>query len=99
MTPAPEQPKFAFVGLKDGQTAGWPQKLKVSNLPKGTAKVHFYWGTSPWSFAKTYVWSTNQTSVEDEDLWYLYGKRTLTAVAFNAYGRVIGKAKVELKGW
>lgn len=97
--PQPQQPakNFEFVGLIDGQKAGNPQTLEVQNLPKDTSVVYFYWGDSYWSFSKVSV-AANAATVKDADEWYLYGNRTLTAVAFNKYGRVLKQIKVSLKG-
>jgi subtilisin family serine protease len=95
-TPAQPEPKaFAFTGVKNGGTAGWPQRLAVENLPAGTYVVYFYWGSSPWSFSKAYA--KNGKAV-DEDSWYLYGYRKLTAVAYSYYGRELGTVSVTLKG-
>ncbi len=97
----PEQPavkNFEFAGLKDGQKTGLPQALEVQNLPKDTYAVSFYWGTSYYAFTKVLV-KGNATSVKDADKWYLYGNRTLTAVAFNKSGRILKQIKVNLVGY
>lgn len=97
----PEQPVqpeiFEFATLKDGQKISDAIGLEVKNLPAGTTVVYFYWGDSYWSFTKAYV-NSNATSVKDSDQWFLYGNRTLTAVAYNKYGRALKVAKVALKG-
>jgi subtilisin family serine protease len=97
----PEQPSvknFEFVGLKNGQKAGLPQALEVQNLPKDTHSVSFYWGTSYYAFTKVLV-KDSATSVKDSDKWYLYGDRTLTAVAFNKNGRILKQVRVNLVGY
>lgn len=96
VTPAPQP--FAFVGLADGQRLSRAVSLEMKNLPTGTAVVYFYWGDSFWSFTKAYV-DSGETSVKDGDLWYLYGNRSLTAVAYNKLGRALKVAKVNLKGF
>ena len=94
----PVQPKeFEFAGLSSGQKLKGSLALEVQNLPTGTVAVYFYWGDSYWSFTKAYVQS-GATSVKDADEWYLYGNRTLTAVAYNKYGRSLKVAKISLKG-
>jgi hypothetical protein len=95
VTPAPAA--FGFDGIANNQKAGWPQKLAVKNLPKGTRAVYFYWGTSPWSFAKVYT-RNGDLKASDADRWYLYGDRTLKAVAFNDYGRIVGVTSIRLRG-
>jgi hypothetical protein len=97
----PAQPiakNFEFVGLKDGQKAGLPQTLEVQNLPKATYSVSFYWGTSYYAFTKVLVKGAS-SSVRDTDSWYLYGNKTLTAVAFDKNGRVLQQIKVSLVGY
>jgi subtilisin family serine protease len=107
ITPTPVEPQqpaqpivqnFEFVGLKDGQKAGLPQALEVKNLPTDTYSVSFYWGTSYYAFTKVLV-RGSANSVKDADRWYLYGNRTLTAVAFNKNGRVLKQIKVNLVGY
>jgi len=98
----PEQPEhvennFEFVGLISGQKAALPQSLEVQHLPRGTHSVAFYWGSSYFAFTKVLV-NGSSTSIKDSNKWYLYGNRTLTAVAFNENGRILKQIRVNLVG-
>ncbi len=95
---APTGGDFGFIGLAPGDKPALPQEIGVENLPQGTATVYFYWGKAYWSFAKAFV-SGNATDATARGKWYLYGNRTLKAVAYSKAGRKLATIMVDLSGY
>jgi subtilisin family serine protease len=91
--PAPE---MTFVGLKNNQTLGTASMtLKVQDVPEGTYAVYYLW--SGQAFARDYV-EADETVSKAPGRWFLYGTRTLSAIAIDENGNVLKTIKLKLKG-
>ena len=109
--PQPEQPEepakpegMQFVNLTEGQTLSGAVRIALAGWPEGTYRIYLYWlSGNEWfpssftSVGRENLLSDGQT-VATNDYYYLYGNKSLMAVAVNGYGQTIQVSTVRLRG-